>query len=162
MSTRSHFSADHCLTIEMLQAALQDRLDERTQENLERHLVGCESCRTQFERLAGEASFWEQASETLKRAAMETSADIGWNTSHNSKVFMRLDSSAEGPRIESVFHGDSDDVTRERLEAFLARGSSCSRGDAPQCRTNPLSQRLLHPAVSGDGDGSRKISPETH
>ena len=88
-----------------------------SQQSLEQHLAHCSRCRSEFEQLAGETAFWKQASETLKRAASETASESGLPPSFNSSVFMQLDASANAPTIESVLHGDTDDVARQRLEA---------------------------------------------
>ncbi len=118
MSIESEFGARDCVPVDVLQAALRSRLDAQAQGNLERHLVNCAGCRNQVERLAGDVSFWEQAAETLKRAEQETAIDGGGRVPRNDSVFMRLDPSADLPRIEPVFHDDPDEEAREQLEAL--------------------------------------------
>ena len=117
MSNNLPLSADQCVPFDVLQEALKSGLDEPAQQNLEQHLAHCSSCRTEFEQLAGEASFWKQTSETLKHAAAETAAESGLNPSFGSSVFMQLDASANAPTIEAVLQSDADDVARQRLEA---------------------------------------------
>jgi serine/threonine-protein kinase len=55
---------NHCQP-ERLRLALEARLPADEQENLERHLPDCESCRQSLEALAGDAAWWREARTTL-------------------------------------------------------------------------------------------------
>ena len=117
MTTHSHLDTGQCLPRDVLQAALSARLDLSEQASLEQHLASCEDCRLKFERLAGEASFWQQTSETLKNTALETAEDSVIDRSQLSSVFMQLDPTGDEPEVEFVLQNVSDEITRQRLEA---------------------------------------------
>ena len=112
----SNTNADQCVSTELLQQALQTTLSTPAQHRFENHLAACEKCRREFESLAGEASFWKQAAESLKDSAIGTSADSGEPLPHSS-VIMRLDAAIDDPEVEPVFPGVSDEAVREKLDA---------------------------------------------
>lgn len=54
---------------DLLRQSLDDRLSEQQEEALARHLMECESCRQELERLAGGDEEWSQVGAALKREA---------------------------------------------------------------------------------------------
>jgi len=118
MNLSSTPNTPQCFSAEILQQALLSKLNTEKQRQLESHLTDCESCRREFESLAGGASFWRQASETLKSAAIETNIDSGEPLSHgSSSVIMRLDAAVNGRDVEPVFPGVSEEAVLEKLDA---------------------------------------------